>query len=492
MAGRRGQANSAAGRLPNQDEPGPTNPREIDPIEDAALRETFNADFYLANNPDVAAAGVDPFQHFVSYGRDEGRAGVLPISTAEGRCAYDAARKTIAVAVHDGSLTGAPIVGYNIVKLLSETCNVIAIVMHDGPIIQDFLKYCVGIVRPIGRTSFRGVAPKYLAEMLIRPLTNKYGPISLIANSAETESMMMGAKLEDIPTLSLVHEFSDYVAASRMRNVISCSGVVVFPAQIVLDSAKEALGQDWPSGVVLPQGKCEKPDIGGHAEGADLLQSLTTRTDKQMLLCIGCGSVQLRKGVDLFVATAAKVAAELGNDSVRFIWIGDGYLPDLDQHFSSYLRAQVQRSGLENVVYFVPAVGWKYLERAYRAADVMLLSSRLDPFPNVAIEAADAGLPIVCFDKASGTAEQLAELDGCSELVVPYLDVHAAANAILKLAREPDLRRRNKQSLKTFVSRLDMRAYVERLRDLLDELVITGEQSKHAQAGRDYTAISER
>ncbi len=34
----------------------------------------FDAEWYLKRNPDVAAAGVDPFKHFLEYGAKEGRA----------------------------------------------------------------------------------------------------------------------------------------------------------------------------------------------------------------------------------------------------------------------------------------------------------------------------------------------------------------------------------------------------------------------------------
>ncbi len=37
------------------------------------LPEVFDADFYLSANPDVAAAGVDAWQHFLDYGWREGR-----------------------------------------------------------------------------------------------------------------------------------------------------------------------------------------------------------------------------------------------------------------------------------------------------------------------------------------------------------------------------------------------------------------------------------
>jgi hypothetical protein len=37
------------------------------------MREVFDARFYLIKYPDVAAAGVDPFRHYIEHGAAEGR-----------------------------------------------------------------------------------------------------------------------------------------------------------------------------------------------------------------------------------------------------------------------------------------------------------------------------------------------------------------------------------------------------------------------------------
>jgi hypothetical protein len=36
-------------------------------------RGLFNSDSYLANNPDVAAFGMDPMVHYIFHGMEEGR-----------------------------------------------------------------------------------------------------------------------------------------------------------------------------------------------------------------------------------------------------------------------------------------------------------------------------------------------------------------------------------------------------------------------------------
>ena len=61
------------------------------------------------------------------------------------------------------------------------------------------------------------------------------------------------------------------------------------------------------------------------------------------------------------------------------------------------------------------------------AADVFLLSSREDPFPLVCLEAADCGLPVLCFADAGGMPLFVQEDAGA---VVPYLDVDEMANQL--------------------------------------------------------------
>ena len=97
-----------------------------------------------------------------------------------------------------------------------------------------------------------------------------------------------------------------------------------------------------------------------------------------------------------------------------------------------YLDEQIERSGLADVFFFIEEI--EDLERIYDQADIYFLSSRLDPLPNVAIDSALRGIPVICFDQASGMAEILAEAADTRELIVPYLDAGAAAQLICDLA----------------------------------------------------------
>src|SRR3954451_17798261 len=151
------------------------------------------------------------------------------------------------------------------------------------------------------------------------------------------------------------------------------------------------------------------------------------------VVVVGMGAVEIRKGVDLFIAIAADVRRIAPGSKIRFVWIGKGYDPEHDVGYSAYLAEQISRSGLEeDTLTFVNEVD--DLDPIYAQSDIMLLSSRLDPLPNVAIEALMRGIPVICFENATGIAEVLSSEEITRRLVVPYMDTHAAALTVSDLA----------------------------------------------------------
>jgi Glycosyl transferases group 1/Nucleotidyl transferase len=150
---------------------------------------------------------------------------------------------------------------------------------------------------------------------------------------------------------------------------------------------------------------------------------------------------------------------------VRFIWVGDGYGSPLAEEVSSYLSEQIRRSSLGDRFDLMDAVD--DIESIYKETDVLFLSSRLDPLPNVSIDAVLRGIPVVCFAQASGMAEILISYDGTRELVVPHLDVGAAAALIGSLAADGKKLSRLGEAVREFAqAHFDMGAYVAALHEM--------------------------
>ena len=100
----------------------------------------------------------------------------------------------------------------------------------------------------------------------------------------------------------------------------------------------------------------------------------------------------------------------------------------------------------------------------YEAADLLFLSSRTDPLPNVAIDAMLKGVPIACFENASGFSDILATHDETRHLVAPYASVSGAAKVIARAMDDQS----NACEVSTFLKQqaaelFDLKTYVEKI-----------------------------
>jgi hypothetical protein len=112
------------------------------------------------------------------------------------------------------------------------------------------------------------------------------------------------------------------------------------------------------------------------------------------------------------------------------------------------------------------------IETAYREADIFLLSSRLDPMPNVAIDALAHGKPVLCFDKATGIADFLKDSGLGDHCVARYLDTADMADKIRTLARSKSLRQEvGERGREASLSYFNMKDYVTRLEALAAKAV---------------------
>ncbi|MDC0660390.1 glycosyltransferase [Leisingera sp. SS27] len=141
------------------------------------------------------------------------------------------------------------------------------------------------------------------------------------------------------------------------------------------------------------------------------------------------GRLDRQKGFDLLLQAMQEIHAALPATRLT-IW-GEGP----ERRRLEQLRA---RLGLQHCV-SLPGLcpqpgGW------IGEADMLLLSSRYEGFPNVLAEAAVHGLPAVAFDCDYGPRELIR--DGENGLLVPPEDPAALARAVIRLARDPGLRQR--------------------------------------------------
>jgi glycosyltransferase involved in cell wall biosynthesis len=150
--------------------------------------------------------------------------------------------------------------------------------------------------------------------------------------------------------------------------------------------------------------------------------------EQAMLVC-ACGSIEFRKGTDIFLQVADRVVQEYTTVPVHFVWVGG------TSERVEAMRRQVAKSALRDVVHFVGATS--ETEAYFKASEVFILTSREDPFPLVMMEAAQQGKPVVCFEKAGGASE-FVEAD--AGFAIPDFSYVGMGEKIVKLLSSPGLR----------------------------------------------------
>lgn len=132
------------------------------------------------------------------------------------------------------------------------------------------------------------------------------------------------------------------------------------------------------------------------------------------------------------------------------------------------IESLATRLGLDGRVRFTGALPADRTLELYREAHVFCLPSFAEGLPVVFMEAMAAGVPVVA-SRASGTPE-LVE-DGVTGLLVEPGEPQQVAQALARLAADPELRRRLARAGRERVEAdYDQRANVRRLRDLLEAL----------------------
>jgi glycosyltransferase involved in cell wall biosynthesis len=400
---------------------------------------TYYGERYLENPPNV----TNRLHHFLTSGRlREWRP--LPVAgTMEcDRSRLDPNLQTVLLVVHQATRTGAPILAYNIAMRLRRKCNVIAVLLEGGDLEEDFAANCAAVVGPLSQANWHPSEMKALVSRVLAAYPVSYA----IVNSISSWMIVPPLGRALVPSVLLLHEFASYTRPkSAMYQGLEWATEIVFSAELVARSARDEHSELMQRPVhILPQGQCDLPPARQKTDRPglppDLARIFRPPGAEDTLVVMGCGSVHIRKGVDLFLSCAAAVTAMPSKRPVRFIWIGNGYDPENDGGYSCYLADQIARSGIGDKVAIIDEIA--DLAPAYAMTDVFFLSSRLDPLPNVTIDAALHGLPVICFEGSTGMADLLAADAVTRQCVVPHLDVHAAAGAIVDLANDEAKRRR--------------------------------------------------
>ncbi len=171
------------------------------------------------------------------------------------------------------------------------------------------------------------------------------------------------------------------------------------------------------------------------------------------------GSITPRKGVDLFVQAALRLAERF--PQAYFLLAGDApdAYADYKKQVLAAARPLIERNRFK-------AAGWQaHMPIFYRTIDILAMPSRVEGFGLAVVEAAAAGVPAVRSASGGHTETTIA---GETGFVVPVDDLDALTERLAWLLAHPQQRRRMGEAAKAHVFRhFDLPRFVAALGDAL-------------------------
>lgn len=428
----------------------------------------FDPSHYAQTYADLRSYEGSLLSHYVRYGKAEGRSPLpgpseVPLNTSR----IKKSRPTVLVVIHEASRTGAPILAWNLIRSLRADFNVVAILMKEGPIEADLKEVSSALVKvpaDLGYASDR-------AFQIFRKIVATYKPEYAIANSVATRHAALLLEELGVPVIALVHEFStDFQPVGTLHGLYLSASRIVFSAKVVAAaSCNDYHSIRFRNYLIAPQGIARPPVSSKVQKNVTSPPHYELKNiGRDAFVVVGMGTVTFRKGVDVFVAVAAELRRKHPKVPWKFIWVGHVY--SFDALYKAYIKHQISIGGLDD--HFILMDEVTDLSPIYRKANAFLLSSRLDPLPNVAVDAALYGLPIVSFNGAGGIAEFLGDDPRTRSLAVPYLDVGAAAGVLFQLSNSSKFLKSASRAIKANARKtFDMSRYVATLMSLGRECV---------------------
>ncbi len=192
---------------------------------------------------------------------------------------------------------------------------------------------------------------------------------------------------------------------------------------------------DWAAGYVRPEQIAVIPNALDQARVQAIVQAIQSAGQQTVTLpvwgkrIIAMGRLSAEKGHDLLLTACAPVLQQYPDWGLEII--GDGPLRARLQQLSHEL-------GIADRVHFYGQL--KHPFEVMAGADVYVLPSRVEGFPNALLEAMGLGLPVVSFDCPSGPSDLIAH--GENGLLVAPEDVAQMSQALVSLIQDEALRQR--------------------------------------------------
>ena len=347
--------------------------------------------------------------------------------------------KKILFITHDTSRSGAPMVLLNFMKWLKNNHPEIktsVVALKKGELLEDFKRVAARFYDMPGDTFYSRVKRKFISgkqkfsTSLVKELKKENFDL-IYANTVS--SIPLGVAINGARLFAHIHELPTTIKLLQPNFQKYADQVDTFIA--VSKMVSEKLISDFS----IPREK-----IKVVYEFTEKLEPKVNQSNEKFFKVGASGTFHWRKGSDVFLQVVRYVQDNYPDYNIHFTWIGK--LPATEKLIA---EADISKMCIQDKINFTGLV--ENPEDHYRELDVFLLPSREDPFPLVCIEVGMLGIPIICFENATGISEVLQKTDG---LLVPYLNVEKMAQKLVHYYENPGLKiehgRKNSVSFSQF------------------------------------------
>lgn len=341
---------------------------------------------------------------------------------------------------HEASRTGAPLLLLRFLRWFGANRAVPFRILaaRSGEIIGDFETTAeTNLFEPDRALIYRALRrlhrhSRYLADYRthLRDMLSNSNIRLIYANSIASAKMLEFLSFIRCPVICHVHELEGVIqslGADYVDILEGCSAEYIAVSEAVKRNLVER-HHIRANRIRVIHGFVPYPETTPNGAHLSVRQSLGIPASSR-IVC-GCGSIEYRKGTDIFLQVADQIAQRYQGQSVHFIWVGGG--PAIMHE----MRRQISKSALRDIVHFVGQTST--VTPYFHEADVFLLPSREDPFPLVIMEAGLNQLPIVCFENAGGASEFV---EGGAGFAVPDFSAREMADRVMEILLSPDLQR---------------------------------------------------
>ena len=334
--------------------------------------------------------------------------------------------------LHSLDRTGAPKVILDAFEQLGDSCDFRILSPCDGDLAGRCRK--LGPLDLIDESceqtlEMRSLTPKAAWRMLKKRMyfkrfiscMSQWSPDLIYVNSVSALPMARKLAVPPAPAILHVHELDyhlDWAAFEHRQLFLEWPKRYIAVSQVVHDSLCRRFDVASEK-ISLVHEFVREGDFRASPE-------VPPRTSPRPVVIGGAGSVTWRKGTTLWLLMARELAGMLGEDAVRFAWVGVTHRAD-----QCTLRLEAKKLKVDHLIRFIESTPDPLPH--FASFDVFALTSWEDPCPIVVLENMMLGKPVVCFSASGGAGEQL----GGTGVLVDEFCPRTMARCMAELVADP-------------------------------------------------------